>query len=72
MMVAVQGVHADIHVYYVRGEVQGTRWSKASESRCACLFPSSEVMNQENNSFKKKSAVLPLVSISGFSLEFIG
>lgn len=26
---AVQGLHADIHMYHIRGEVQGTRRSKA-------------------------------------------
>lgn len=39
---AVQGVYADIHVHYIRGEVQGTCGGEAPESRRICLFPSSE------------------------------
>nr|POE97790.1 hypothetical protein CFP56_51412 [Quercus suber] len=42
----VQGVHADIYVHYIRGEVQGTCRSKAPQIRCYCLLPPSQKLNK--------------------------
>lgn len=46
MLTAVQGVYASIYVHHIRGEVQGTRWSKASQVWCVRVFPSSQEMNE--------------------------
>ncbi|CAL5370992.1 unnamed protein product [Camellia sinensis] len=37
----VQGVYADIHLHYIRGEMQGACRSQASKIRFLYLFPSS-------------------------------
>lgn len=50
---AVQGVHADLHLHYIRSKMQRACWGKTSQERSVSVLPSSpEVKALQSHSYK--------------------